>query len=298
MTNLHMVDRPYRLEQLSTPGAGGGVRVVPVILVEAYDEGDDSSFPKDVSGGLGNRPTPNFARLGDRDYGMRVGIFRMLSLFEEIGVPINVAIDRLSLHRYGELLEILQDKGANIVLHGEAAGVMMHEEMAADDERTMLASVIEEFESKGLDTRAWLSPEYQQSSRTARNLSELGVQLMMDWGNSDSVSRVDGLGLLSLPLMPDYDDAFALVTRGRPDVDFYHFLVEAAQGLEQTTQAESLTVLGVALRPWVSGHAHRVPLLRNAFIQLAQCKGVRFSSPQDIIDACQGAHMKGEPDVR
>ncbi len=69
-------------------------------------------------GGLMSRPFPDYTRLSHREYGHRVGIFRILNVLEKHGITPTVAMDALTAEHYPYLARHCLGRGREIVGHG------------------------------------------------------------------------------------------------------------------------------------------------------------------------------------
>ena len=60
----------------------------------------EDSFTHLLAGGMGSRGTPDFARTSHREYGHRVGIFRVLDTLESHGIKATMAMDAVPAENY------------------------------------------------------------------------------------------------------------------------------------------------------------------------------------------------------
>src|SRR6478735_3651487 len=81
-----------------------GARVAFAIVVSAeYYEMQPAAanfIPANVPGGFGRAPYPDFRAFSQRDYGNRVGVFRVIEALERFAVPATAAIDANVAERY------------------------------------------------------------------------------------------------------------------------------------------------------------------------------------------------------
>jgi len=90
------------------------------------------SFTTPFSGGLGARGFPDYARLSHREYGHRVGIFRVLDTLRKHGIPATVAMDAMTAENYPYLVRHCQEAGAEIIGHGVSLSQMISSNMSED----------------------------------------------------------------------------------------------------------------------------------------------------------------------
>ncbi|MGI4941966.1 MAG: hypothetical protein ACRYHQ_15640, partial [Janthinobacterium lividum] len=68
---------------------------------------------------------PDYRTHSWREYGNRIGIFRVLELFDRLGLPCTVALNASLCHRMPALLEALLSRGCEIAGHGLHATRML-----------------------------------------------------------------------------------------------------------------------------------------------------------------------------
>ena len=76
------------------------------------------SFRPVLAGGVAPRPFPDYALFSHRDYGHRVGIFRVLDVLEQYGITPTVAMDALTAEHYPYLVRHCLQRGCEIIGHG------------------------------------------------------------------------------------------------------------------------------------------------------------------------------------
>ena len=97
-----IVDRP----QLRWPG-GENVALLVVVTLEHYDwEYHEGSFsPTDIPGRRGNPPRPDYQVTTWREYGNRIGAFRVMEVLDELGIQASVAMDAVTAMHYPYLVK-------------------------------------------------------------------------------------------------------------------------------------------------------------------------------------------------
>ena len=132
--------------------------------------------------GFGNRRFPDYTRKTHREYGHRVGIFRVLDALEAVGIRPTIAMDLMTAENYPYLVEHCLGRGAEIMAHGVSVTQMITSEMGEDEERGYIRRCLEGMESAtGTRPRGWLGPEFGESARTPGLLAEAGVEYVCDW---------------------------------------------------------------------------------------------------------------------
>jgi hypothetical protein len=184
------MDQPhYRFSALPTrprlawPG-GAPVALAVMILVEHVELDPPTGWPQIALPGVDARSP--MGKVSLREYGHRVGIYRLLDELAARNVTPSVAIDAMAAERYPTLVADCASRGAEFVAHGIAATRPITNAMPENVEQAYLAGTLERIEAAtGTRPTGWLSVEQSESERTPRLLGELGIDYVCDWPNDD-----------------------------------------------------------------------------------------------------------------
>ena len=144
------------------------------------------SFTTPFAGGLAARGFPDYARLSHREYGHRVGIFRVLETLRKHGIPATVAMDAMTAENYPYLVQHCLEAGAEIIGHGVSLSRMITSRMSEGEERDYISQSVSALtRATGNAPAGWLGPEYGESARTPQLLSEAGLRYVCDWVNDE-----------------------------------------------------------------------------------------------------------------
>ena len=117
-----------------------------------------------IAGGRGPRPFPNYLRFSHREYGHRVGVFRVLEVLEKHGIPPTVAMDALTAENYPYLVRYCMDRGCEIIGHGISASRTITSAMLEQEERQYIQTSLDALKrATGNSPAGWLGPEYGES---------------------------------------------------------------------------------------------------------------------------------------
>lgn len=265
-------------------------RVALCVLVNLehmeWDPPADAFTPRRPSGGLGPLPYPDYTRLTHREYGHRVGIFRVLDVLEQHGIPATIAMDALTAEHYPYLVRHCQERGCEFVAHGMSASRMITSEMSEQEERDYISLSIDTLtRATGKAPVGWLGPEYGESARTPQLLAAAGIRYVCDWANDEQPYRMTTTQgeLYGLPIMLELDDTQALWER-RVAIDRYGaLLVESFETLYQDG-VHNGRVLVLHLHPWLIGQPFRIGFLSTALATIMQRQGVWAAPGSAIID--------------
>ncbi|MEE9261359.1 MAG: polysaccharide deacetylase family protein, partial [Dehalococcoidia bacterium] len=235
---------------------------------------------------LYDRPLPDYRNYSHREYGHRVGIFRVLDTLEKHGIRPTVAMDALTAENYPYLVKHCLQRGCEIIGHGMSVSRMITSKMSEEEERRYIRESIEALtHATGSAPRGWLGPEYGESVRTPQLLAEAGISYVCDWSNDEQpyAMKVPQGELFALPIMLDMDDVFALKERRFPVDDYAELLKEGFDTIYgDATDSGRLLVLN--LHPWLIGQPFRIGYLDDALGHMVRRQGVWAASGGEIID--------------
>ena len=239
-----------------------------------------------LAGGSAARPFPDYARLSHREYGHRVGIFRVLDVLERHGIPPTVAMDALTAANYPYLVRHLSGRGCEFIGHGISVSRMITSNMTSEEEQGYIRESLDALNSAtGTEAQGWLGPEYGESSRTPQLLAQAGLRYVCDWVNDEQpfpMTTQEG-ELYALPIMWELDDVSALADR-KVTIDRYQaMLTEAFDALYHDGAANG-RVLTIHLHPWLIGQPFRIGYLDAALEYMTRRSGVWPAKGSDIID--------------
>ena len=242
----------------------------------------EGSFTARLAGGLGPRGFPDYARLSHREYGHRVGIFRVLDVLDKYGIKATVAMDVRTAENYPYLVKHCLGRGAEIIGHGIAVTQMLNSNMPEEEEREYIHASVEALRrATGSAPTGWLGPEYGESSRTPQLLAQAGIQYVCDWTNDEQPYPMGDL--FALPIMLELDDLNALWDRRVPVDRYGELLKEGFETLYHDGEQNG-RVMVLNLHPWLIGQPFRIGFLDDALGQMMRRRGVWAATGSQIVD--------------
>lgn len=131
-------------------------------------------------------PYPDYVTVTHREYGHRIGIFRMMEVFDRLGIKATVPMDAHTATHYPTLVDECQRRGWEIIGHGLTQRQVISSLMSEAEERRYLeASIGALREATGAMPAGWLGPEHSQSTRTPALLAEYGIRYCCDFPNDE-----------------------------------------------------------------------------------------------------------------
>ena len=232
------------------------------------------------------RPVPEIWTISVREYGHRIGVFRLLDLLERHRIRPTVAMDAFTAANYPFLVRHCLQRGCEIIAHGVAGSRMITSRMSEDEERRYIRESIDAITgATGARPNGWHGPEYGESALTPRLLAEAGIRYVCDWANDEQPYRMTTPKgeLYALPVMIELDDVFALRDR-RYQVDDYSRQIKDAVNVMYRDAALTGRLLVLNLHAWLSGQPFRVRFLADAVAHIVSLEGVWPATGSEIIN--------------
>ncbi|GAB3679499.1 polysaccharide deacetylase family protein [Salinisphaera aquimarina] len=227
--------------------------------------------------GLGAALVPGRAKLDVlnyawRDYGNRVGAWRLLDLFEALDLPVGLIANSAIADYCPELVTAYRQRlNTELIAHGRTNS----ETQNALDERgesTLIVAARDRLAAVFGDTpTGWLGPWIAQSQVTPDLLAEAGFAYHLDWCHDDQptwMATRGGESILSVPYPQELNDIPAIGVRAADYREFACMIVDQFDEMLEQSQAQPL-VMGIALHPYIVGQPFRLRVLRQALAHIA-----------------------------
>ena len=260
--------------------------VVPLINLEMVEDPLPAGWPQihSVGGGL-VRDFPNISRVSTREYGHRVGIFRIVDALTQRGMRPTVAIDVMTAELYPQLVEYLRDSDSEFIAHGLSVNRPITSAMSLAQERDYIAETLERLQACGIRASGWFGPEYGESTRTPQLLGEAGLAYVCDWANDEQPYAMTTPGdLVAMPLWADFDDQTVLVNR-MCNMDMFEDHFRKALTQLQRDAATTARLFHYCVRPWVSGASMRIAMFERVLDHVLTLEGVWTPTAGEVVRA-------------
>ena len=223
-----------------------------------------------------------------RDYGLRVGIWRIFDLFDELDLP---ACHLMNAAIYGYAPQIptrIRARGDEFIGHGRTNS----EEQAAcseEEERLLIGEATETLRRReGQAPRGWMGPWISESEHTPDLLRDAGYRYLLDWCADDQPFWMTTRSgpLLSIPYHIEINDSPAQLTR-RHTADDFTRMVTAHFDEQLRQSSKQPLVFSLALHTFVSGQPYRLAGLRDILLHIVnhpEAGRVWFTRPGAIYE--------------
>jgi allantoinase len=231
---------------------------------------------------------PDYRHYTAREYGTRVGIYRLLDAFEKAGVKATVAANAAIAERYPNLIHDVVSAGHEIIAHSTDMNGTIASGLSEADESALIQRSVEVLERvTGKRPRGWQSIARSQSFNTPRLLAEAGFEYHCDWVNDELPYRMSTASgeIINVPINHELSDR-QVITVQQQSVDSFAGQIRDAYTLLAGEAARfGGRMLPIQLTPYVTGLPFRIGALESLIGDLAAQQGSWFASTGDIVDA-------------
>lgn len=257
-------------------GARVALWVIPNIEIFALDE--------PVPGGIGK--APDVINWVPRDYGARVGIFRMMEVMARHGVRGTVALNANVCDGYPAIIEDAIALGWEFMGHNETNTRYLNQ-FPPEEERALILRTVERIaKATGVRPKGWLSSGLTQSWNTLDFLIEAGIEYCADFCNDDQpfYMTVGGKKICAIPYSTEIND-IPQILRGGHSADSFCDMICRQFDCLYREGADNARVMAICLHPFIIGMPHRIHALDNALRYICGHAGVWRATGSEIIDA-------------
>lgn len=257
-------------------------------------------FPLNMSGvpfkppGAMMTAYPDLRHYTLRDYGNRVGIFRLMKALDRHGIRASVAVNGAVAVRYPSLIRECRQRDWEIIANGLDMDHLHHAGLAMADEKKLIDDTLDILNNAaGKTVRGWLSPAKSESANSLDLLGAAGLDYVCDWVNDDMpyAMRTASGPLHAMPHPVDIDDYTILVQNHHTEDDFRDQLCDQFDVLYRESATQGGRVMAISLHPWVIGQPYRIRALEEALQHIMRHKGVWTATGSEILDAWKASQV-------
>jgi peptidoglycan/xylan/chitin deacetylase (PgdA/CDA1 family) len=231
-------------------------------------------------------PYPDYRHYTARDYGNRVGVWRLLEAFAKHGVKASFATNAAIAERYPELVAAVIAEGHEVIAHSTDMNGTIDSTLGLEAERELIAAAMERIvAASGVRPTGWLSIARQQSFATLDILKEQGLSYCCDWVNDELPYRFAN-GLINLPLNHELSDRQIITVQQKSAESWAESMGDAFAWLAREAAASGGgRMLPIHLTPYIIGLPYRIGALEALLADLTQRPEAWFARGDAIVAA-------------
>ncbi len=245
------------------------------------DTPDSAIWDARFAGALGSYG-PDFQNYSRREFGNRVGIFRVLDALSRHGIRATICANAMAAERYAYVIDYCRQAGHAFAAHGWSINRMITSEMSEAQERAYISETLTSLDkSLGERVAGWAGQGFGESERTPRLLAEAGLSHVVDWPNDDEPYFMETTPpLVSIPNQSEWDDAQLFAVR---KVDTWRYPEIVGSAFDQL-YTEGGRLLGLCIHPWIFGQAYRIRYLEEALAHIMSHEHVWNATTTELTD--------------
>jgi len=230
-------------------------------------------------------PYPDYRHYTSREYGTRIGLYRLLDAFAQAGATVSVATNSTIAERYPAVLADIVAAGHEIVAHSTDMNGTIASGLPIDEERALIATALGTLERvSGKRPAGWLSIARSQSWNTVDLLREAGVSFCCDWVNDELPWRFNN-GLINLPLNHELSDREIIATQQHSAESYAEQIGDAFDWLAGEAATRGGRMLPIHVTPYIMGLPYRIDAFETLLTNLAGRAETWFAPGGEIVDA-------------
>lgn len=229
---------------------------------------------------------PDYRHYTSRDYGTRVGFYRLLDAFAKVGVKVSVAANAVIAERYPQIIVDIVSAGHEIIAHSTDMNGTIASTLPVEEERALIAQSLSTLEKiSGTRPRGWHSIARSQSFATPDLLKEAGLDYMVDWAN-DEMPYAFANGIVNIPLNHELSDRQILNVQQQSVDSYVQQVLDAHDWLaKEAAEQGGGRLLPLHLTPYIIGLPYRMDAFERLLADLAARPDTWFARGSDILNS-------------
>jgi allantoinase len=249
--------------------------------IEYFEPGRPSTS---ITPSTANRD-PDPLNAGWREYGHRVGVWRMMDLLDKYNMRASVLLNSDVCEHFPEIVEEGTKRRWAWLAHGKANSSGWPS-VSLEEERAALADIVGTIrQHTGQPPKGWLGPALAETHNTLDLMAEQGMTYTCDWCNDDQPYpvRVRQGRMISVPYSIELNDLSLFLGKTVSGQQFYDIVTDQFDVLYEEG-AQRPRVMCLALHPMVVNQPFRHKHLDRALDYITSHDGVWLPTSDEIAD--------------
>ncbi len=227
---------------------------------------------------------PDYRHYTARDYGTRIGLYRLLDAFDQAGICVSIAANSAIAERTPSVIADIVSAGHEIIAHSTDMNGTIATGLSKADERALIATSLDTLErASGVRPAGWLSIARSQSWHTPDLLKAAGVRYCCDWVNDELPYRFNN-GLINLPLNHELSDRQIIMVQQQSADSYAGQMCDAFDWLAAESTGNGGRMLPLHITPYIMGLPYRIDAFTRLIDDL-KSRGAWFATGGTIVDA-------------
>ena len=242
--------------------------------------------PNDFRNPWPRTPHPDAMSYALRDYGNRVGIWRMIEVTDKHDMRCTVSLNEAVLEHYPEIRDAMVERNWDYMTHGIYNTTYItdyDEEQEREFYRDCRDTLLKQ---TGKPLKGMLGPSLSTTVRTPDLMAEAGLTYHTDWFHDDQPFplKVKSGKLISMPYSIELNDAPYFNARSAWEADEFASMCKRQFDRLYAEGESNGRVMCIALHPFQIGQPHRIKYLDEILSYILSHEGVWKTTADDITD--------------
>jgi len=232
-------------------------------------------------------PYPDYRHYTAREYGTRVGFYRLLDAFKNAGVKVSVAANAAIAERYPRIISDIVADGHEVIAHSTDMNGTIATGLPRDEERSLIERSLDVIEAvAGKRPTGWHSIARSQSFDTPDLLKQAGIEYMCDWVNDEMPYRFNN-GIINLPLNHELSDRQIITVQQQSADSYARQMEDAFDWLANESIAHGGRMLPLHITPYIMALPYRIAAFEKLLSTLTSRNEAWFATGQQIVGTWQ-----------
>ena len=229
---------------------------------------------------------PTVRAWGQRDYGNRIGIFRIMDVLSKYGIRATASLNADLCDHHPQIVEDAVRLGWEFMGHNRTNATWLNA-IPPEEERELIRYCTERLrQATGRKPAGWLSSGIVETWNTLDHLTAEGYLYVTDWVNDDQPYRmsVNGKPIVYLPYSYEINDNAQILQR-HASSDVFELMIKRTFDVLYREGQESARVMAICLHPFLTGVPHRIGGLDSALKYICAHEDVWLATGEEIVRA-------------
>jgi allantoinase len=258
------------------------VWIIPNVEAWAYDSPHGLAISPNT-----RNVVPDVINYAWREYGIRVGLWRIADVLTAAGIRATVALNSSVCEVFPRAVEEMKKRRWEFMGHGITNSQLLSSLSNSAEEKDVIRTALGAIEQgTGQRPRGWLGSALAETYDTLDILAAEGVRYVGDWNNDDQPYRMNVKTgkLFSLPYCMELNDIGLFARNGYTGKQYLDAIVDQFETLY--SESKSLArVMGIPLHPFLVGQPLRIKYFQRAIAHMRKRQRVWFATGTEIAEA-------------
>ncbi len=231
------------------------------------------------------RPAPDVVGYSYRDYGNRVGHWRMMEVMDRYGLRGSISLSVALIDHHPEIIEACVERNWEFFSHGIYNTRYCYGMDEAQERAIIEDSIASVKAATGQTIAGWLAPALTHTERTMDLLAEYGLKYTCDLFHDDQPTPVRTAAgrFCSVPYSLEMNDSIAFNVQNMSPRRYVEILRAGFDRLYAEGE-ESGTVMCIPLHAFLIGQPYRLEPFEEALSYITGHDGVWLATGREIAE--------------